>query len=117
MRRTQIIDFFMLVYDFAMGAWYFWRAVVSLHGATEGCKLWVFPLFDYWDFVLGAGCGRCCLNFCDPGSNMISWCRARWERSGLNAFLTSSCKNVGRFQDCCFRVNWKFLGRFLVLRV
>ena len=43
--------FFMLVYDFAMGAWYFWRAVVSLHGATEGCDLWVFPLFDYSDFV------------------------------------------------------------------
>ena len=55
--------FFMLVYDFAMGAWYFWRAVVSLHGATEGCDLWVFPLFDYWDFVLGAGCGRCLLEF------------------------------------------------------
>ena len=63
------------------------------------------------------GVDEVCLNFCDPGSNMISWCRAMWERSGLNAFLPSPCKNVGCFEDSCFRVNWKFLGRFLVLRV
>ena len=49
-----------------------------------------------------------CLNFCDPGSNMISWCRAMWERTSLDDFLPSPWKNVGRFEFVVFRVNWEF---------